>query len=52
MWNFVELGVMGQRRRLEDRRGACLCMRRRIIGGWMERARARQGRLQCEVAFF
>ena len=43
---FVELGVMGQwRHRLEDRRRACLSMRRRTwwrgIGGRMERAKDR-----------
>jgi hypothetical protein len=46
VWKFVELGVMGQwRRRLEDRRGACLSMRRltwwRGVGGWIDQARGR-----------
>ena len=39
MWKFVELGAMRQwRRRLEDRRGACLSVRHRTADGTGERA--------------
>jgi len=51
VWEFVGLGVMGQlRRRLEDRHGSCLSMRRRTwwraIGRWHGR---KSGKDVCSV---